>query len=99
MSDILSKKYMMKFSDGTTWAIPIHTIAMHHAMSHAYEQELMEQLHNVTLPLFKEKPEQVEAWAKGNMTWDDVKDEAVKIFDPNQPDFANEWLTCKTIVK
>ncbi len=99
MSDILNKKYFMKFSDGCTWAVPVHVIAMHHAMSHAFEKELMEQLHDVTLPLFEESPDVIETWAKGNMTWDDVKAEAVKVYDPKQPNFANEWLTCETVVK
>lgn len=89
----------MKFSDGSTWAVPVLTIAMHHARTHAHESQVMEYLHEETLPLFGETITEVEDWAKNNMDWSDVADEAVKVFEPKTLDYQQEWLDCKTMLK
>ena len=96
---VLNQKYFMQLSDGSTWAVPVSTIAMHHAMSHALEDELMDYMYTKTLPLFID-PTNLMRWAKAQMSWEDVQADAVLIRPaPSKINFNQEWLDCKVIVK
>lgn len=98
MSDVLSKTYYMKFSDGSTWAVPVHVIAMNHAMSYAPEQDVIRYLHEETIPLFGD-PNEIQDWAQNNMDWSDVEREAVKVFESKKLNFQKEWGECEVKVK
>ncbi len=90
----------MKFSDGSTWALPVLTIAWNHAMHYSEsEADAIEYLNNETLPLFGNSVDEIEDWAKNNMDWSDVADEAIKVFEPKTLDFQQEWMDCETMLK
>lgn len=95
-SKLLNKKYYLKFSDGSTWAVPVHLIMMNHAEFYAGRSgsDPMEVLEKETIPFFEEDDFNIEDWAKNNMNWDEVKDQAVQITPP-AIDFQSEWINSK----
>lgn len=97
-SKLLNKKYYLKFSDGSTWAVPTYVIMMNHAEYCAGNngQDPMSALENETIPYFEADDSNIEDWAKNNMNWVEVKDHAVQITPP-AIDFQSEW--CNAQVK
>ena len=91
-SKLLSKKYYLKFSDGSTWAVPLHVILMNHAEYYAYKDgvDSMEYLEKESIPFFEADESNIEDWAKNNMNWDDVSIHAIQIRKPAL-DFQSEW--------
>lgn len=100
MNDVMSKNYVMTFSDGSKWAVPVSTIALNRAERYVAEHnhDLMLSLQEDTLPLFASDASEVADWAKNNMNWSDVKDEAVQLSGPTV-NFEQEWIDCSTEVK
>lgn len=98
--DLLSKKYYMKFSDGSTWVVPVHVIAMNRAEQYAGEyDDVHASLVQDTLPLFAQNPDEITDWAKNNMNWADVEHEAVQIRKPNGVNYQSEWVDCEVIIR
>jgi len=92
-SKLLNKKYYLKFSDGSTWAVPIYTIMMNHAEYVASNngQDPMVALENESIPFFEEDDYNIEDWAKNNMNWTDVVEHAVQVTKPTL-DYQTEWM-------
>jgi len=93
--------YMMTFSDGSVWAIPVSTIAIHHAgiFAENYDGDLVESLNKGTIPKFKDDFEAIRNWAITSMNWADVSDEAVKISESTKINFYKEWIACSVQIK
>lgn len=101
MNDIMSKNYTMTFSDGSVWAVPVSTIALHRAgiFIGNYGGDLILSLDQDTLPLFSESYKAIRDWATENMSWADVADDAVKISEPTTINFEKEWIACSVQIK
>ena len=95
-SKLFNKKYYLKFSDRSTWAVPVHLIMMNHAEYVAGNngQDPMVALEKETIPFFEEDDCNIEYWAKNNMNWGEVKDLAVQITPPAL-NFQSEWINSK----
>lgn len=95
-SALLNKRYFMKFTDGSTWAIPVHVILLNHSEYVASNsgQDPMAALEAETIPYFEEDVSNIEDWAKNNMNWSEISEHAVQITPPSL-DFQNEWMTAK----
>lgn len=83
--------------DGSTWLVPVISIARHRAThyAHEYKGNVNRSLEEDTWPLFMEDKSEVLDWASNNMNWDDVKGLAV-LGSPPTPmsdgDFQHGWL-------
>lgn len=95
-SKLLNKNYYLKFSDGSTWAVPIYTIMMNHAEFYAGRSgtDPMTVLEKETIPFFEEDDYNIEDWAKNNMNWTDVVEHAIQVTKPIL-DYQIEWTTSK----
>lgn len=101
MNEVMMKNYVMTFSDGSVWAVPVSTIAMHHATTFMdnHNGDLVESLEKGTLPKFKDNLKAIREWAVNNMSWSDVEVDAVKISEPSSINFDHEWVASSVQIK
>jgi len=95
---ILDKQYVITMSDGSKWGVPVSVIANDRATFYVTVTEqydtLEESLADDTIPLFDEYPHEIHDWAANNMTWDDVKEFGMQLFEPNV-DYYDGWTNGK----
>lgn len=90
---ILNKVYVITMSDGSQWEIPVDIIACNRAEFYKkeFDNDIQKSLDDDTAVLFEEDEYEVEDWAKNNMNWSDVKDNAKCIKFP-ESDYHEDWL-------
>lgn len=90
---IMDKKYVITMPDHTRWEIPVSVIAWHRAKHQAeyFEGNFRNSLKEGTIPLFTQRPYEIEGWAKKHMNWSDVKNNAVQIASKILVDYQEGW--------
>lgn len=83
--------------DGSTWGVPVMTIARNRAANYAKEfgGDVERSLAEDTIPLFCESEYEITDWAANNMNWSDVKAVATKISGPKpltDADMQEAWV-------
>jgi hypothetical protein len=71
---------IVKFKDGTEWAVPIEVIAINRAdwYKDEFGDDIERSLNEDTIPLFEESLYEILDWFTNNMDWKDVEKFAVK---------------------
>lgn len=95
MTHILNKKYIVKMSDGSRWAVPVEIIAVNRAEEYCKEfgNSIQRSLREDTIPLFEADHWECADWAKNNMNWDDVHNYARQVSSPSDDvDFQDGWV-------
>jgi len=95
---IIEKNLVVTMSNGETWEIPVTVIAESRASyySKEFDGDVQESLIKDTLPLFSSDNYEIEDWAKNNMDWDDIEDEAKLI--SSTFDYQEAWLDSEVSV-
>lgn len=81
--------------DQFVFDIPLSVIANHHANEHKQEYggDVGLTLREYTYPLFNCDRKEIEEWAKGNMSWEDVKAHVVLVELVNPQNLLQEgWM-------
>ncbi len=92
---IKDKKYVVEMEDGSRWAVPVPVIATHRASCYAEEfnGDVERSLEEDTYPLFEADAYECADWAKNNMNWEDIVDEAVRVVDAKEEvDYQEGWV-------
>lgn len=92
---IYDSKYIVTMPDGSRWAVPVEVIAISRAAHYVDEfgGNMARSLEEDTLPLFEKHPSECADWAKNNMNWDDVKERAIRVHEPQpEPDWQEGWV-------
>ncbi len=95
LESIHYRNYIITMPDNTRWSVPIAVIARSRAEFYKEEfgNDLMRSLLEDTLPLFEDDEYDIANWAKNNMDWDDVKEEARQIESITVPvDYQEGWM-------
>lgn len=94
--NIMSKKLTVTMSDYSVWEIPIEVIAKSRAEFYAkceFDGDVEKSLKEDTLPAFEADAYKIIEWAEGNMNWEDVKEYAIKVKDPNIEEvYKEDWM-------
>lgn len=91
--DFLKKKYVVTMPDGSQWAVPVRVIVENLAAYYYKERDFvtMEQA-LVASANYLEDPLELKDWARNNMNWDDVKQEAYQVQAPStEVDWDEGW--------
>lgn len=91
------KKYLrVTMPDSSQWDVPIKLIALDRATyyldKHPDEFETVDEALEDTIKLFESDDFEIEDWAVNNMEWNDVEDQAVRVEDPEAPDYYDGWI-------
>lgn len=92
----MSKYLRVTMPDGSQWDVPAELIAKHRAAYYARldtgktEGEKYDQVYRMEFTYVADS--ELIDWSAGEINWDDVKDQAVKVADPPQPDFQEGWV-------
>lgn len=82
-----SKKLLaITTTDGSIWGVPAEIVA-HNRADHYREDGYQEEF-DYTL---NDRHELID-WAANNMNWEDVSKYAVKMSEPEPPDFQESWM-------
>ena len=94
MSEIKSKNiYAVTMGNGDTYGVPAELIADNYAKYYASLGEDYKENYDAMMHWFKTDDYEFADWAKGNMDWDDVKDEAVLLkSEDTSVDFQEGWV-------
>ena len=92
LKELNEKKYRVTMPNQSIWEVPVSVIALDHAKYYAGVDEIsVEKSYDLTAELFLDDDYEVEDWAKNNMNWEDVSDEAVCVESP-ETDFQEGWM-------
>jgi len=91
---ILKNSYVVSFSNGEKWSVPVRIIATHRARYYAIEfsNDLQTSLEKDTIPLFESDHYEIDEWAKNNMDWSDVEEHASCI--STEFNYTEAWVDC-----
>jgi len=91
---ILDKRYIVTMPDGSQWSVPVRVIAEDRAAyySDEFDGDAARSLKEDTAPLFEGDSFECADWARNNMNWDDVEEQAIKINAPGEPDYQEGWI-------
>lgn len=90
---MMKEKYIILFSNGVEYTIPVMTIAKHRAAHYAHEFDNDEErsLKEDTIPLFEGDAFEIIDWARNNMNWPDVSNSASAQSREIKPNWEEEW--------
>lgn len=93
-SKLFSKMYYMKFSDGSTWAVPVSHIIIKHSEWTANTRggDALDYMESITIPHFEGDNNNIEYWAKKHLRWSDVVNDSIMVKPANLV-FDDEWKT------
>lgn len=95
---ILKKSYVVSFSNGEKWSVPVRVIATHRARYYAIEvSNLQTSLEKDTIPLFEFNHYAIDEWAKNNMDWSDVEEYASCV--STAFNYQEAWVDCVCEIK
>lgn len=84
----------IEMPDGSLWAVPVEVIAKNRAkhFAHEFGGDTQRSLIEDTAIHFDREPDAVEDWARNNMNWKDVENQAFQLEYPPEPDYQEGWL-------
>lgn len=90
----MKETYVIKFSNGIEYLIPVIEIARDRAKhyAHEYNDNIEKSLAEDTIPLFEENEDEIIDWAKDNMKFADVCKFATVCSREVKPNFEQEWI-------
>ena len=98
---LLKTRYLMQFSDGSAWAVPMSMVCV--AIANKNDDDPQETVYVIAVQFSKMSVKKfdvyIDALVKSTLVWSDISESAVKVFDPVSMDFSKEFLDCKVMVK
>lgn len=93
------KVYQVTMEDGSKWQIPLVVIAMDHAKYYAKADEVSyTESYENTCALFRDDDYEAKDWARGNMNWSDVVQNAIMVQGPEAVDHQEGWINGESAV-
>lgn len=90
----MKRLYVVTMSDGSRWGVPAEVIANHRAVYYAkidpdttYQEE-----YDAMIYWFDEGDYEFADWAKDNMNWSDVREQAIEL--PRKQEAEPIWKEC-----
>lgn len=88
--DSLNRHFLVTFSDGSKWSVPVAVIAEDRIQCYLEEGLDANQAYIETWELFEDTNE-IADWVQNNMNWPDLEGHADRVIDPDPPDYNEEW--------